>query len=205
MAERLNSNDRTVLALVAERPTHGWAIAAKLARGAEIGSIWAISRPIVYHALDRLEQAGLIRATGIERGGRGPHRVVYAVTREGKRERERWLLTPVEHVRDIRTIFLLKVVLCERAGIDPEPLLVSQRAVLVPFVSWLESQVDEPEPERPGEAAVAAFRLETATAVLRFVDGTLDSLGAAHMQARHSRSGRYRGRATRELAYALHP
>ena len=83
MDDRPTTNDLTVLALVAERSAHGWALAAKLARGGEIGQIWSISRPIVYHALDRLERAGLVRAAGLERGGRGPHRVIYAATPEG--------------------------------------------------------------------------------------------------------------------------
>jgi DNA-binding PadR family transcriptional regulator len=172
--DRLTVNELTVLALVAERPTHGWALAVKLARGGEIGQIWAVSRPIVYHALDRLQAAGMADAVGLERGGRGPHRVIYAATAAGKTELARWLVAPVEHVRDIRSVFLLKVVLCERAGIDPGPLLAAQRELLVPFVSWLEAQADEIDPELPGEATVAAFRLEAATAIMRFVDRKLD-------------------------------
>jgi len=175
MSGTLTTNDLTVLALVAERSSHGWALAAKLARGGEIGQIWSISRPIVYHALDRLERAGLVRAAGLERGGRGPHRVVYVATEEGKTALVDWLARPVEHVRDIRSLFLLKVVLTERAGADPEPLLVAQRAVLMPFVAWLEAQADETGPELPGEAAVAAFRLEMTTAVLCFIDRKLDA------------------------------
>jgi PadR family transcriptional regulator AphA len=176
--DRLTTNDFTVLALVAERSAHGWALAGKLSRGGEIGQIWAISRPIVYHALDRLDRAGLVRTVGLERGGRGPHRVVYAATPEGKDRLAGWLASPVEHVRDIRSLFLLKVVLTQRAGADPERLLVAQRAVLMPFIAWLEAQTDESGPELPGEATVAAFRLETATAVVRFVDRMLDARGA---------------------------
>jgi PadR family transcriptional regulator AphA len=182
--DRLTANDLTVLALVAERSAHGWALAEKLARGGEIGQIWSISRPIVYHALDRLERAGLARTAGLERGGRGPHRVVYAVTPEGKEYLSVWLASPVEHVRDIRSLFLLKVVLAERGEVDPEPLLLAQRAVLMPFVAWLEAQAEETGPELPGETTVAAFRLETATAILRFIDRKLDSSGSA------ARSGR---------------
>ena len=84
MAE-LSANDFTVLALVAERPTHGWALAEQLARGAPIGTIWAIGRPTVYHTLDKLERVGLVSAVGLERGGRGPHRVIYAVTGDGRK------------------------------------------------------------------------------------------------------------------------
>jgi PadR family transcriptional regulator AphA len=173
--ERLTTNEMTVLALLAERSAHGWALAARLAKGGEVGQIWSVSRPIVYHALDRLERAGLTRTAGLERGGRGPHRVLYAVTPEGKEELARWLAAPVENVRDIRSLFLLKVVLIERAGGDPEPLLVAQRTALIPFVALLEAQADETGPELPGETTVAAFRLETATAILRFIDQKLDA------------------------------
>jgi PadR family transcriptional regulator AphA len=177
--DQLTTNDLAVLALVAERSSHGWALAAQLAQGGEIGHVRSVSRPVVYHALDRLERSGLVRAAGLERGGRGPHRVIYAATPEGKKWNASWLASPVEHVRDVRSVFLLKVVLCERAAIDPEPLLVAQRAALMPFVAWLEAQADEIGPELPGETTVAAFRLETATAILRFIDRMLDSSGSA--------------------------
>ena len=175
MDDRLTTNELTVLALVAERQAHGWALAAKLARGGEVGQIWSVSRPIVYHSLDRLERAGLVEAVGLERGGRGPHRVIYAAMPDGRTALAAWLASPVEHVRDVRSVFLLKVVLCERAGVDPEPLLVAQRSVLIPFAAWLEAQADDSGPELPGEATVAAFRLETATAIMRFVDRKLDA------------------------------
>jgi DNA-binding PadR family transcriptional regulator len=172
--ERLTTNDLTVLALIAERQAHGWAIAGKLGRGGEVGQIWAVSRPIVYHALEKLEGARLIDTVGLERGGRGPHRVIYAITEDGRRRLDEWLEGPVEHVRDIRSVFLLKVVLTERAGRSPEALLVVQRAALLPLIALLEAQADETGPELPGETTVAAFRLETATAIVRFIDRMLD-------------------------------
>jgi PadR family transcriptional regulator AphA len=192
--DRLTTNDLTVLALLTERSAHGWALAVKVARGGEIGQIWSISRPIVYHALDRLENAGLVRAAGLERGGRGPHRIVYAATPEGKAYLADWLATPVQNVRDIRSLFLLKVVLMERVGGDPERLLVAQRAVLLPFISWLEAQADEVGPELPGETTVAAFRLETATAIVRFIDRKLDA--AATSSSGNSGSGPRSARGT---------
>ena len=59
--------DVRVLALVAEHPAHGWALASQLAPGGELGSIRALSRPVVYHALERLEREGKVEAAGIER------------------------------------------------------------------------------------------------------------------------------------------
>ena len=173
----LTTGDWSVLALVGERPTHGWAVAAQLARGGEVGAIRALGRPLVYHALERLEQAGLIRTAGLERGARGPHRVIYEITPRGRKAVTTWLAQPVEHVRDIRSVFLLKVVLSQRAGIDVEPLLVAQRAVIVPFVAWLEAQLDDVDPlDAPAEATQLYFRLETAQMIVRFIDGLRDDL-----------------------------
>jgi PadR family transcriptional regulator AphA len=179
MSAELTPNDFTVLALIAERPTHGWALAAQVARGAPIGTIWAIGRPTVYHTLDKLERAGLIDAVGLERGGRGPHRVIYDATGDGRMVIADWLASPVEHVRHVRSVFLLKVVLSERAGLDLEPLLVAQRAALIPFAVWLEAQLEDSGAELPGEETVAAFRLETTEAIVRFIDRRLDKAHAA--------------------------
>ena len=172
----LSPSDWTVLALVAEGPTHGWAIAMQVARGGEVGSIWSLGRPIVYQGLERLENRGLIKTTGIVRGSRGPHRVMYDATPKGRKQVREWLGKPVEHVRDIRSLFLLKVVLSQRAGIDVEPLLVAQRAVIVPFVHLLEAQLDDADPlASPGEATMRQFRLQTTETIVRFIDTMLDA------------------------------
>jgi hypothetical protein len=83
-------------------------------------------------------------------------------------------------VRDIRSLFLLKVVLSQRAGVEIEPLLIAQRRVVVPFLAWVEAQLDEADPAVPSEFTVLYFRLETARMVIRFIDGLLDgTLGTA--------------------------
>jgi DNA-binding PadR family transcriptional regulator len=174
-AADLTPSEYAVLALVAEKPVHGWALAVKLAKGGEIGAIWSLGRPLVYHSLERLEREKLIKAVGLERGDRGPHRVVFGATPKGRAALRSWLAQPVEHVREIRSLFLLKVVLSQRVGIDVEPLLVAQRAVVVPFVTWLEAQLDDVDPiGSPGEATIIYFRLETAKTIVRFIDGMLD-------------------------------
>jgi PadR family transcriptional regulator AphA len=80
----VSASDFAVLALVAEAPTHGWAIATQLARGGELGAISSVGRPVVYHSLARLEAERLIVTVGIERGSRGPHRVNYDATEAGR-------------------------------------------------------------------------------------------------------------------------
>ena len=50
----------TVLALIAEHPAHGFAISQLTAPGGELGRIWHIPRPVIYRAIGRLEEAGLV-------------------------------------------------------------------------------------------------------------------------------------------------
>jgi DNA-binding PadR family transcriptional regulator len=172
----LTSSEYCVLALLVEAPRHGWGLATILARDGELGSIWSMARPLVYTSLRRLEADGCIETAGIERGDRGPHRVIFKVTAMGEKMARAWLVKPVEHVRDIRSLFLVKVVLTQRLGYDVEPLLVSQRALMTPFVAWLEARLDDVDPvAEPTEATVLSFRLETAQTTVRFIDHLLDS------------------------------
>ena len=72
----------------------------------------------------------------------------------------------------------------------------------MPFVAWLEAQVDEGGDEPPGETTVAAFRLETASAIVRFIDEQLDrSLVAVGTSARGSRAAPDGRPGKREVAY----
>jgi PadR family transcriptional regulator AphA len=176
MASDLTSNELCVLALLMERPSHGWGLSDLLERNGEIGAIWSIARPLVYTSLRRLEADEYIKTTGIERGTRGPHRVNYGVTPKGRSAARRWLKEPVDHVRDIRSLFLLKVVLSKRLGLDAEPLLVAQRALLAPLIAFLEARLDDVDPAtEPAEEAVLFFRLETAKTTVRFIDHLLDA------------------------------
>ena len=82
-----------VLAVISERPTHGFAISQLTASDGDLGRVWQVPRPIVYRALGRLAAAGLITADGTEPGN-GPQRTIYAVTPEGATAAGAWLQTP---------------------------------------------------------------------------------------------------------------
>jgi len=176
MGESLSANELCVIALLMERPGHGWGLSETLGHHGEVGAIWSVARPLVYTSLRRLDSDGYIKAAGIERGRRGPHRVNYAPTPKGRSAVKAWLRDPVEHVRDVRSLFLLKVVLAKRLGIDTEPLLVAQRALLAPFVTWLEARLDDVDPvAEPAEEAVLFFRHATARTTIAFIDHVLEA------------------------------
>lgn len=185
----LSPGEHCILALLVERPRHGWALATALAHDGEVGSIWSVARPLVYTGLRRLDAEGYIKTVGIERGERGPHRIIYAATPKGRKAVTAWLAQPVEHIREIRSVFLLKVVLAQRLRLDIEPVLVAQRALMAPFIHFLEARLDDVDPgEEPIEATVLYFRLETAQTTVRFIDHMLvDAKSAKRRAARAKR------------------
>ncbi len=156
----------TVLVLLSQRPAHGFALSQLTAPDGELGRIWRIPRPVVYRAIGRLVEAGLIAPASVE-PGLGPQRTIYTVTGPGRQEAERWLSTPVEHVRDIRSQLLIKLALLHRAGRDPADLLSRQRAALEPIAHAMQA----PGAGRDGfDAILLAWRRATATAALGFLD-----------------------------------
>ena len=122
----LSLNEWAVLGLLVERPRHGYDIAAELRPGTPIGEVWRLSRQLVYRALERLEALGLVEPRRTEHGT-GPPRTVYGPTRRGRDALRRWLVTPVDHLRDVRSAFLLKLVLLERLGLERGDLVAAQR------------------------------------------------------------------------------
>ena len=54
----------TVLAVVSEGPTHGFAIAQLTAPGGELGRIWHIPRPVIYRSIGRLLELALLDRAG---------------------------------------------------------------------------------------------------------------------------------------------
>jgi DNA-binding PadR family transcriptional regulator len=156
----------TVLALVCERPAHGFAIAQLTAPDGELGRIWQIPRPVVYRAIGRLLEYGLLIPDAVE-SGRGPQRTLYTVTPQGREAAAHWLDTPVEHVRDVRSHLLLKLALLDRAGSDPAGLLGRQKAALQPIALAIRAE----RPQRAGfDATLLAWRRASAAAALSFLE-----------------------------------
>jgi DNA-binding PadR family transcriptional regulator len=167
----LGPGDWAIVALLAEQPVHGWGLIQKLKPDGEIGAVWSLARPAVYRSLEMLQQRGLIEQAGLERSQRGPYRMVFRPTRKGRAALKEWLAAPVEHVRDVRWLFLLKLVLAARAGVDRRPMIRAQRAVLEPSVAALGKKLGHGS---EAEQIYVRFRLDTTRAVLAFLDELLE-------------------------------
>ncbi|MCZ0983292.1 helix-turn-helix transcriptional regulator [Streptomyces diastatochromogenes] len=157
-----------MLALLAERPTHGFAIASLTAEGAEIGEFWYISRPMVYRSITRLVERELITPVGSEEGNRGPQRMIYAATRSAKTTVSRWLSEPVTELFDVRAELTCKLLLLQRRDSSPARLVERQRAVLDEIEEALRAKEDAAGDHIT--RASYAWRQEHVHAARRFLD-----------------------------------
>lgn len=150
--------------LVDDGPAHGFAISRKLSKTSDIGLVWAVSRPLVYRALDQLESAGLVQAEEVLAGDGGPNRRPFRATPTGHRAVATWRTAPVSHLRDVRAELILKLVLAERTGLDPSDLLVAQ---LAHFSSLVAELADERRGSTGSGHVVDVWRHELSVAVER--------------------------------------
>lgn len=163
-AADLSLGERVCLALVAVGVNHGWGIGSELSPENELGRVWTLSRPLTYRALEQLEAKKLIRRQGPRRSGR--ERTLLSCTPHGNRVVGQWLDTPVDHLRDVRTELLLKLLLRRRRGLPTEPLLESQQRAF-------NDQIEALASAGPGADPVDLWRRESARAVRRFLDAAL--------------------------------
>ena len=117
----LSLGEWATLALLREQPTHGWAIVKLLAPVGDVGSVWSLSRPLVYRAVERLEAARLIEPIGVQQLG-NRSRTLFTATAIGRRAADRWLAAPVDHVRDVRTE------LCSSSSCDNDAASISRHS-----------------------------------------------------------------------------
>lgn len=149
-----------VLGVVYQEPAHGWAVARRLQPDGDVGRVWSLSRPLTYRALDALTEHGRIEPVGSEPGRAGPNRTILSVTTDGAAAFRRWVATPVDHLRDVRSELLLKLVLADQTGLDTADLLHAQRAIVERIAAH------QPEPTD----VVTLWRQESTRSVLRFLD-----------------------------------
>jgi PadR family transcriptional regulator AphA len=149
-----------VLALLVEKPRHGWALHEELAPTGDIGRAWTLSRQLVYRAIDSLVEDGLVKRAAPKDGG-GAERVIISPTAQGKRLSALWLNQPVSHLRDVRTELVVKIMLRQRAGLDIKQFIEAQREAFAPVLAV----IDTTRPTTP----VDMWRAESASAVKRYL------------------------------------
>jgi tRNA-Thr(GGU) m(6)t(6)A37 methyltransferase TsaA len=133
--------------------------------------VYSCTRPLVYRALAQLRAAGLVEVRGHTASEEGPARTTLGPTRRGRAAFRRWRSAPIEHVRDLRSELMLKLLFAERAHGDPAPLLHAQASLLARAELTLGRQTRD---AAGFERTLALWRLSVVRAALSFVEALLD-------------------------------
>ncbi len=80
----------TVLCLLRERPMHPYEM-QRLIRQRKKDDFLDLKRGSLYHAIGRLQRAGLVEVVATTREGKRPERTVYRITERGGEELSAWL------------------------------------------------------------------------------------------------------------------
>jgi DNA-binding PadR family transcriptional regulator len=136
-----------ILALLAQRPRHGYDLRAAFEAVAGGEENWDVKPAQVYTTLTRLEKGGLVTEQSVEQDA-GPEKRIYAITRQGQVTLEEWFSegTRPEHQRDA---FFLKLMLALVSGAaDPYRLIGAQRTLLYRELHALTNQRSRLDPKR---------------------------------------------------------
>jgi molybdopterin-binding protein len=149
------------LVLISNAMSHGYQIAKQFEVETVLGEVLTLSRPVVYRAVKSLEAQELIRS--IESTGvRGQLKWQLKCTAAGERLAKQWLNEPVTRVRDIRSEFVVKILLSQMFKLNTLQIIKRQRKTLEPIVANLLTDTSS----KP----VAIWRREQSRAVMRFLD-----------------------------------
>jgi PadR family transcriptional regulator AphA len=160
-AEDVTLESGLCLALIRNGCDHGYVIAQRFLPDADVGQIYTLSRPAVYRELQYLERVGWVLSSEA-RGNRGQKMRTLRLSKRGAQVSDKWLTSPVSHIRDVRTEFLAKVVLLQESGDDVTALIQKQR-------TFFQHTFDALLRERDN-SVVALWRREQVRAVSRFLD-----------------------------------
>jgi hypothetical protein len=111
-----------------------------------------------------------VRPVGTLPSRTGPQRTILEPTPDGEQALSDWLTRPVEHVRDARSLLMLKLLFLARRNADPGSLLAAQREQFSAHAVRLSAAVQAAE---GFDRALLRWRLESTTADVRFTEAML--------------------------------
>ena len=159
--------DQIVLAIIGEKPQHGFAISKELDNDPSLAAVVRIRRPLVYRSINYLLDAKLIRESKIEPGDQGSQRVIFTVTSTGKLASTTWLNEVVDHPRDARIELLAKFVLRNRRNMKNQQLAKRQIKLFERQAAKLQVSANLANDD---VRLVSLWRVENINAMIRLLD-----------------------------------
>jgi DNA-binding PadR family transcriptional regulator len=165
-----------VLGLLSRGSMHGYDIARQFAGPADLGLVLPLEQSTVYAVLKELQRRGLIEGQQ-ETVGRRPPRTVFSLTAPALQQLVRWLETPVDRLREIRSTLLIKLYFCRYKGDGSVVTLLD--AQIHASSAYLQELLSRQHAAETGSFAALVFasKLGAARATLSWLRGERARLG----------------------------
>lgn len=164
------ATDHVILALVDEKPMHGYEIHQRISSMAGINKIWNLKQSLLYAKLEKLKEAGLLEDAP-EHPEANPTRRYFRITSAGRAALNAWIDSPVTRARDIRQEFLAKLIIARNYSL--ERALTLLRAQRLTCRRWYDRLAEEGVPREKSELddwIVSSYRLSRDKATLGWLD-----------------------------------
>lgn len=175
--------ENVLLALLCERPMHGYELAQVVKTDPALRAIWRIELSEVYYLLSKLLKLEHIAEVEEEQETR-PRRQLYVPTPAGRAALDAWLTTPEKYPRNLRTALLARIYLILRR--DPAAAVQFIDAQKEQLAAWLDRERGRKFDDEV-VATIQRFRVAQVEAAL----GALDAL--REVAARRARAAQTAG------------
>lgn len=167
-----------LLGFLRQEPLHGYEIYQRLTEPNGLWLVWRIKQGRLYAMLDRLEAAGYVMSRLEPQHSRPPRKVLH-MTADGQRVFEQWLRAPVEHGRELRLHFMLKLYFARREGEQAVMQLVSAQQAACR--NWLQAEIAELDAAEQSSFSrlVHQFRVGQTSAMMTWLEHCLQHAATA--------------------------
>ena len=168
-AER-NPAEYAVLGGLVGGPAHGYDLYQQLSQ--DLGPVWNLGQSQVYGLLKRLAEDGLVEVERVDQARR-PAKNIFRLAPLGREALEKWAVTPVDHVRQLRLEFLAKLHFAGRLSpLTKSELVAAQKEVCRRTTEVLAARLEETS--SPMARWTFSYRLAVARAALAWLEEDLD-------------------------------
>lgn len=161
--------EHVILALLDQKPMHGYELYQELRDLKGISQIWNVKQALLYAILDKLEGRGFV-ISRVSQAETYPPRKYFDLTALGRTSLLEWRTTPVRRARDLRQEFLAKLITANRCGkAEVLELIHLQEQACRSWYTDLQKDVPPMDAGHIDEWIVYSYRLSRVEAVLQWL------------------------------------
>ncbi len=131
----------SLLGFFLKKPNYGYEVYKYLSTDTSFFTVWHLKRSQFYSYLEKLFVEEFL-SQSFEEGQQYPDRRIFSITQLGFETLKAWVVTPVDHGREMRQDFLVKLFICQTYfPASVIELIQNQKATCLQWLSWQETQL----------------------------------------------------------------